>query len=187
MWGMCSWATDANVTAGKCFNMTAHSHEYAFSTGIWDGEVREEIYGSLNPMKTVAITADSLYDNLWDGDTSNDPFILSIRKSDAYELGHIPGAVNYGGIGGLFTDENLAKLPYDNQIVVVCYTGHTASQAAALLNLLGFNATALKWGMVGWCANTTIAPMGFTRTTPNYPIITGSEPGTIDEAEEATI
>jgi len=187
MWGMCSWTTDADVTAGKCFNMTAHSHEYAFSTGIWDEEVRGTVYDSLNPMKTVAITADSLYDNLWDGDTSNDPFILSIRKSDAYELGHIPGAVNYGGIGGLFTDENLAKLSYNNQIVVVCYTGHTASQAAALLNLLGFNATALKWGMVGWCANTTIAPMGFTRTTPNYPIITGSEPGTIDEAEEATI
>jgi len=187
MWGMCSWTTDAEVTAGKCFDKTVACHDYSFSTGIWDEEVCEEIYSSLNPMKTVAITADSLYTNLWDGDASNDPFILSIRKSDAYGLGHIPGTVNYGGIGSLFTEENLAKLPYDNQIVVVCYTGHTASQATALLNTLGFNATALKWGMVGWCANTTIAPKGFTRTTPNYPICTGAEPGTIDEAEEATI
>jgi len=187
MWGMCSWTTDADVTAGKCFNKTTACHDYSFATGIWDEDMRETVYDSLNPMKTVAITATSLYDNLYDGDTSNDPFILSIRSSADYELGHIPGAVNYGGITSLFTEENLAKLPYDNQIVVVCYTGHTASQTTALLNALSYNATALKWGMCGWCANTTIAPKGFTRTTPNYPICTGTEPGTIDEAEEATL
>jgi len=185
--GMCSWTTDTDVTQGKCFDKTKHCLDYPFDTGIWDDEVREKVYDSLNPLKTIAITAESLYNNLWDGDTSNDPFVLSIRKSADYELGHIPGAVNYGGISALYADENLAMLPYDNQIVVVCYTGHTASQAAALLNLLGYNATALKWGMVGWCANTTIAPKGFERTSPNYPICTGIEPGTIDEAEEATI
>jgi len=78
-------------------------------------------------------------------------------------------------------------LPFDNEIIVVCYTGHTASQATALLNALGYDATALKYGMCGWCANTTIAPKGFERTGPNYPICTGSEPGTMDEAEEAAI
>ena len=184
MWGMCSWTTDAEITAGKCFNKTAACHDYSFATGIWDEEMRGTIHDSLG---TSVKLASNLYDNLYDGDTSNDPFVLSIRSSADYELGHIPGAVNYGGITSLFTDENLAKLPYSNQIVVVCYTGHTASQATALLNALGFNATALKWGMCGWCANTTIAPKGFTRTTPNYPICTGAEPGTIDEAAEATL
>jgi len=187
MWGMCSWTTDSDVTVGKSFNKIADCKNYSFATGVWDEELRETIYDSLNPMKTVAITAESLYNNLWDSDTSNDPFILSIRSSADYELGHIPGAVNYGGITGMFTESNLAKLPYDNQIVVVCYTGHTASQATALLNSLGYNATALKWGICGWCANTTIAPKGFTRTEPNYPICTGSEPGTIDESEEAIV
>lgn len=187
MWGMCSWSTDDEVTAGKCFDKAVDSHNYSYATGIWDTETQGEIYSSLNPMKTVAITAENLYNNLWDGDSSDDPFILSIRASADYELGHIPGAVNYGGISSLFTDENLAKLPYATQIVVVCYTGHTASQAAALLNTLGFNATALKWGMVGWCANTTIAPKGFARTTPNYPICTGAQPGTIDEAAVAPL
>jgi rhodanese-related sulfurtransferase len=146
MWGMCSWITDANITAGKCYNKTTACHNYSFATGIWDEDMRETIYDSLNQGKPVAITAESLYDRLNDNDTTNDSFILSIRKAEHYELGHIPGAINIG-ITSLFTEENLAKLPYDNQIVVVCYTGHTASQATALLNAIGYNATALKWGM----------------------------------------
>jgi len=187
MWGMCSWTTDATVTAGKCYNKTTACHNYSFATGIWDEDMRVTIYDSLNPMKTVAITAASLYDNLYDGDTSNDSFILSIRKAADYELGHVPGAINIG-ITSLFTGENLAKLPYDNQIVVVCYTGHTASQATALLNAIGYNATALKWGMCGWCANSTIAPKCYEKTvsSTNYPVCSGTEPGTIDDAALAT-
>ena len=187
MWGMCSWTTDTEVTAGKCYNKTTACHNYSFSTGIWDEDMRETVYDSLNPMKTVAITSASLYDNLYDGDASNDPFILSIRSSTDYELGHVPGAINIG-ITSLFTEENLAKLPYDNQIVVVCYTGHTASQATALLNAIGYNTTALKWGMCGWCSNSTIAPKCFEKTasSTNYPVCSGTEPGTIDDAALAT-
>ncbi len=37
-----------------------------------------------------------LYNNLNDGNTANDPFILSIRGSSDYTAGHIAGAVNIG-------------------------------------------------------------------------------------------
>ena len=184
MWGMCSWTTDTNVTAGKCFDKEKAGHDYAFVEGAYDEETRETLYNSID--KDVEL-ASNLYEELNDNDTTDDPFILSIRSTADYELGHIPWAVNYGGITSLFTRENLSKLPFDNEIIVVCYTGHTASQATALLNALGYDATALKYGMCGWCANTTIAPKGFERTGPNYPICTGSEPGTMDEAEEAAI
>ena len=184
MWGMCSWTTDAEVTAGKCFDKETAGHDYTFDTGAYDEEIRETLYGSIDA--TVKL-ASNLYEELNDGDTTDDPFILSTRSTADYELGHIPWTVNYGGITSLFTRENLSKLPFDNEIIVVCYTGHTASQATALLNALGYDATTLKYGMCGWCANTTIAPKGFERTGPNYPICTGSEPGTMDEAEEATV
>ena len=117
--------------------------------------MRETIYASLNQGKPVAITAESLYNHLNDNDTSNDPYVLSIRSAEHYALGHIPGAVNIG-LKSLFSEENLAKLPFDKQIVVVCYTGHTASQATALLNAIGYNATALKWGMCSWTTNSTV-------------------------------
>jgi rhodanese-related sulfurtransferase len=143
--------------------------------------MRETIYDSLNQGKPVAITAESLYDRLNDNDTTNDSFILSIRKAEHYELGHIPGAINIG-ITSLFTEENLAKLPYDNQIVVVCYTGHTASQATALLNAIGYNATALKWGMCSWTTNSTVtADKYYDKTTAchDYPFVIGTEPGSM--------
>ena len=184
MWGMCSWTTDENITAGKCFNKESAGHDYSYETGAYDEDLREIIYGSVDA--SVKLASD-LYEELNDGDTTDDPFILSIRSTSDYELGHIPWAVNYGGITTLFTKENLSKLPFDKEIIVVCYTGHTASQATALLNSLGYDATALKYGMCGWCANTTIAPKGFDRTGPNYPICTGPDPGTMDEAEEAVI
>ena len=184
MWGMCGWTQDTDVTVGKCFTKEKDGNDFSYSTGAYDEDLRETLYGSIDP--SVKLASD-LYEELNDGDTSNDPFILSIRNMADYELGHIPWAVNYGTIYSLFTKENLSKLPFDNEIIVVCYTGHTASQATALLNLLGYDATALKYGMCGWCANTTIAPKGFDRTGPNYPICTGSEPGNIDEAEEAAI
>jgi len=100
-------------------------------------------------------------------------------RFEHYELGHIPGAVNIG-IKSLFTEENLAKLPYDNQIVVVCYTGHTASQATALLNAIGYNATALKWGMCSWNSEVTIDKCYDESTAlGDYPFVTGTEPGSM--------
>ena len=184
MWGMCSWTIDSEVTLDKCFTKEKAGHDYTYDTGAYDEELRGTLYNSID---TSVKLASDLYEELNDGNTSDDPFVLSIRAPEDYELGHIPWSVNYGGITSLFTRENLSKLPFDNEIIVVCYTGHTASQLTALLNALGYDATALKYGMCGWCANTTIAPKGFDRTGPNYPICTGSEPGTMDEAEEAVV
>jgi len=181
MWGMCSWSKDANVTAGKCFDEATAVHNYPFSTGIWDEEMRATIYNSLNQGKPVAITAESLYSRINDNDTDNDPYILSIRSAEHYALGHIPGAVNIA-LTSLFTEENIAKLPTDKQIVVVCYTGHSASQATALLNAIGYNATALKWGMCSWTTNSTVTVnkcYDQTTAAKDYQYVTGVEPGSI--------
>lgn len=178
MWGMCGWSTDSDVIGSSCFDIAVHSNNYDCAEGAYDEDMRTIIYDSLNPMesKPVAITAETLYNRINDTDTSNDPFILSIRNEENYtSVGHISGAVWLGGITSLFTKENLAKLPFDKQIVVVCYTGHTASQAAALLNALGFNATALKWGMCSWNADVTAGKCyDATAALKDYPYVTGS-------------
>jgi len=49
--------------------------------------------------------------------------------------------------------------------VVYCYTGHTGSQTTALLNLLGYDATNLLFGMCSWTNNTEVAPKCFNNET----------------------
>jgi len=146
--------------------------------------IRSSADSYLKMGKAAAMSADSLYGLLNDGNTANDPFILSIRSVTQYPLGHIAGAVNIG-FANMFDKENIVRLPKDKQIVVVCYTGHTASQATAILNMNGYDAIALKWGMTGWSTNTTIAPSGYNRDVDchNYPVEIGIEPGSLDTAE----
>jgi rhodanese-related sulfurtransferase len=119
------------------------------------------------------ISADALYDNLMDGDTSNDPFIVSVRSAEAYALGHIPGAINIPW-NQIAKADNLAKLPTDQPIVVYCYTGHTGQVATTVLNLLGYNVQNLKYGMMGWSQNAEV--VGTTpydpATAPDYPVET---------------
>ena len=87
----------------------------------------------------------NLYHELKLGNPKN-YFLLDVRKSDVYNEGHIPGAINIFWMN-LMKPENLARLPRDRDIVIICYVGHTASQTLVLLKLLGYRAKVLKFGM----------------------------------------
>jgi len=71
-------------------------------------------------------------------------FILDIRSAADYEKGHIKGAVN--APWGTAISDNLKNLPMDKPIMVYCYTGQTAGQAVATLNIAGFNAKSVNLG-----------------------------------------
>jgi rhodanese-related sulfurtransferase len=136
---------------------------------------------------TKNISADALYDNLNDGDTSNDPFILSQRSAEDYAKGHIPGAVNIP-TSELFIAANLAKLPPDKQIVVYCYTGQTASQVVSALRLLGYDAYNLLFGMQAWTMDKDVRVKYFNPETASfdYPFEGTAAAGEAVAAPEAT-
>ncbi len=73
-----------------------------------------------------------------------DMFVLDIRQPDVYGEGHIKGAVN--APWGTAISENLDKLPTDKTIMVYCYSGQTAGQAVATLNMAGFDARSVNLG-----------------------------------------
>ena len=100
--------------------------------------------------------AADLFENLNDGDAENDPTIISLRSAEDYAKGHIPGAVNMS-VTELFTLDNLATVPPDRDVVLVCYTGQTAGQATSALNMLGYEAYSLLFGMSSWTSD----PEGF--------------------------
>jgi rhodanese-related sulfurtransferase len=143
------------------------------------GATADEETTELSQFEVIASAAD---DYLNDPDTvmnissqdlllkmlSGEPYILSIRSADDYATGHIPGAVNMAG-GTLFQSENLAKLPESEKIYTYCYTGHTGSQVAALLNLCGYDATNVTWGIMGWTKDTSVATKQFSNPTEDLP------------------
>lgn len=132
----------------------------------------------VNSGKTVNISAEDLLALIDDGNAANDPFILSVRAGDIYVEGHIPGAVNIYWTD-VFKPENLATLPTDQQIVVYCYTGHVGSQVTAMLNLLGYDAINLKWGMTSWTLDEEVAPGRYdvTKDCIDAMVTTGGDPG----------
>ncbi len=77
-------------------------------------------------------------------DAGEDMLILDIRQPDAYAESHLKGAVNVPF--GMAIPESLAMIPDDVQLYVYCYTGQTASQTTALLNIAGKFAANVQGG-----------------------------------------
>ena len=77
------------------------------------------------------------------------PYIVSLRSADDYGVGHIPGANN-------ITFGNLATLRESEEILVYCYTGQSASFAAAVLGVLGYDVQNLLHGMSSWSADAAV-------------------------------
>ncbi len=82
------------------------------------------------------------------GYDENDNFVMGANEVVDFDDGHIPGAnmVAYADIV-TWAAENLTM---DDKVLVTCYTGHTAGHAVLILNLLGYDAYSLKFGMSAW-------------------------------------
>jgi len=151
--GMMGWTDDDEVLATARYAAAA-----GYPTSTEPAELPDAAAGDGDIVEAAAayfgegfklIAADALFDNLNDGDDSNDPVILDIRSAEDYAVGHVPGAVNIAG-GAIFSEATLAALPTDGQVVVYCYTGQTAGQVVGALNTLGYDAYSLKFGMPSW-------------------------------------
>lgn len=83
-------------------------------------------------------------------------FIVDVRDTASYQKGHLAAAVNLP-IETLFLEESLATLPTDGTpVIVICASGHVASQAVGVLGAIGYNAYALRFGMIGWNRTTPV-------------------------------
>jgi rhodanese-related sulfurtransferase len=189
--GMSSWTKDTEVAPNRF--TPEKRKDYAFETVSNEAsgsyaypEVDKSARGAAQAYTSPKnISSDDLFMLLNDDDTGNDPFIVSLRSSDDYAKGHIPGAVNIG-FTALAQQDTLAKLPPDRPIVVYCYTGHTGSQATALLNILGYDATNLLFGMCSWTQNTEVAPKCFNNETASMDYDFELTPNVFVPVEEPT-
>ena len=161
--GMSSWSNDAAVYVTR--------FDPATSQGNYKAEAAANAGGSYGPpalentassdaaeiVKAAAatvspkyITAADLHMKIAEGE---DMTIVSLRSAEHYAAGHVSGAINFG-LAAL--TDNLDKIDPDAPVYVYCYTGHSAAQAAALLQMLGYDAYSLKFGMCGWSSDAAV-------------------------------
>lgn len=74
-------------------------------------------------------------------------YIVNYWSEAHYNLGHIPGAIQYTPGSSLKLAADLKTLPKDKTIVVYCYTGQTSAHVAAYLKALGYDAKSLLYGV----------------------------------------
>ena len=103
--------------------------------------------------------------NLWnDIQGSVNLFLIDFRSSAHFDTcGHIENAVNWS-IGSLM--DNLDQIPAGAKVICICYTGQTASQATSILNMLGYDAYNLLWGMCGWTSQHSVNLGHWGNVTP---------------------
>lgn len=184
--GMMGWTDVAEVLNTKPFEkaldypvetdkneLTELNELTEVKTGFTEAQqiiaAQAEAYWS-NKDKVPTIAPEDVYNAVMAGDPNI--FVLSVRAPEHYEKGHIQGAYNipFKQIAQL---DNLKKLPKDKQIVVICYTGHTASQTTMLLNMLGYDAVAMKFGMMSWTSDPEVLNTAPFEGAPNYPVEAG--------------
>jgi len=102
-------------------------------------KVRAQI--ALNtPYKSLLVKAPELFGN------PTNYYTVNYWPEAKYNLGHVPGAVQYTPKKSLSTTAALSTLPADKEIVTYCYTGQHAGFVTGYLKVLGYDAKALAYG-----------------------------------------
>ena len=140
-------------TAGAQSTVSPVGREYESGGGDPDFEVvRQAAATYLHGEKVLRMGADELWSRMSNGDETDDPFILSLQAPQRYAAGHIPGALN-AKLTEIAQLDQLAWLPNNRLIVVYCDNGHLGQLASTLLDLLGYDAINLDYGLLGWTAD----------------------------------
>lgn len=140
-----SLAVGCGAPANTSSNPPVEQNEPAPVATVTIEEIADKYFAQM-PEHIYKIAEQELKDRVDANDTNM--LILDLRAPEDYAKGHIKGAANvpFGVV-----DEFLDKLPVDKEIMVYCYTGQTAGQAVAILNMYGYNARSLNFGFdTGW-------------------------------------
>lgn len=124
--------------------------------------------------KSKTIKAEKVFEN------TEKYYTICYWPEKKYYHGHIPGAIQYTPKKSLARDTFLNTLPTDQTIVTYCNAGQHSAFVTAYLNLLGYDAKSLKFGVNSFM-NGLLVERGikewhaFTeKNVMDFPIETGS-------------
>ena len=95
----------------------------------------------------ATITAEALHKNL-EAKSDHPPLVVDVREPAEFEASHIDGAL----LAPLATvEENLAQIPKDREIVLVCRSGRRSGLAYQRLAARGYTRLwNMTGGMIAW-------------------------------------
>lgn len=118
----------------------------------------------------VAITSAKLMES------PEDYYIVNYWPATDYDKGHIDGAIQYTPNVDILSTEALKTLPTDKTIVVYCYSGQTSAFTATYLQVLGYDAKTLKFGVNGmatdWAASNGVFSWNPETHSKTYELVT---------------
>ena len=107
-------------------------------------------------------------------------YIINYWPVKNYNIGHIPGAIQYNPRKSLTTSVELNTLPTDKPIVVYCYVGHHSTAIVAFLRVLGYDAYSLAYGANSFMNEKMKQSIGhiYNASTDvnDYPLVIGENP-----------
>ncbi|MCY1720616.1 rhodanese-like domain-containing protein [Prolixibacteraceae bacterium Z1-6] len=152
-WGMSGWNADLDKWSANCKDLTTETNwttdataaesfsAPSFSSSALDG-------ASLLQERVAAVVAAG-FKTASNADVLANPgnyYINNFFSASHYEgFGHVKGAVR---VNPLSIDE-CDKLDPNGKVVTYCYTGQTSAIVTAYLNVLGFDAYSLLFGVNG--------------------------------------
>jgi rhodanese-related sulfurtransferase len=187
-WGMSSWnsqiANSWTTSIGNnytSFTTTATSKAAAgtlpvLSTGKSTGrEILEaritQLLSTTDPFGDAKIAYGTVTAN------ASNYYIVNYWASNHYDLGHIPGAIQYTPKADLKIATSLKTLPANKTVVVYCYTGQTSAQVAAILRVMGYDAKSLLYGVntmnYDWMTGKGMSQFAASEVK-EFPFVTGS-------------
>lgn len=163
----------ADIDTGT--NQNEHELINGMPPGLWQimADSGLETLALSNATGKRLVFADKLFDGIDDPDLVDeigDYFVIDARGAAKYAAGHLPGAVNipYANIP---LPENLARLPNDQPILVQCGSGLTAAQSVTVLNMLGYDAYILRFGMIALKESSAVPITSKTDTQTIYGLV----------------
>ncbi|MBL7032786.1 MAG: hypothetical protein ISR91_01450 [Candidatus Delongbacteria bacterium] len=187
--GMSGWHTDFDLMSGNIGSahggsfvtdaapaLPADGSSPVINTTLETGEaILAEQVDAVLTTGFAGVSATTVIDN------PDDYFIVNYFSEDDYlglgacPAGHIDGAYQYTPNLSLQTAEDIYTLPTDQTIAVYCWTGQHGSQTTFFLNLLGYDAVDVKFGVNAmvhdqltghvWDA-TTVPNLAYVETVP---------------------
>jgi rhodanese-related sulfurtransferase len=128
------------ITLTAAFVM-ANGQQGTEAVGADSVEAAATAYFAEYPEGGYIIKEDVFLDKVKAGESMT---VLDIRQADAYAAGHIEGAVNLPW--GPAIADSLSSIPQEGNVYVYCYSGQTAGQTVALLNVAGIPAKSVRYG-----------------------------------------
>lgn len=135
----------------KNYNFPVEAEVYQLSAAVSPVQPEADVAVILKdyfvnmPDNQYIITADEVLKAIEEG---QDVQIIDIRSSLDFSNGHIKGAIN---IPFAQVNKHFEEISKDKPVYIYCYTGQTAGQTAAVLNVLGVDAYSIEGGFdSGW-------------------------------------